>query len=99
MGGHVTGSVLEILDTEGDAGQRPGINARCHLGIHIGSTGAGPLGVNGHEGVERRVVRRDLPQRVLHQRSGRQLALSHLLGQLHDRLVPEVHDLDRTGET
>ena len=98
MGGHVAGRVLQILHSQRDAGQWPGVDAGRHLLVDVVGRGPGSLLVNGHEGVECRIVEGDLAQCMLGQLDGRTARPSRTdLASVDHRFAPKVHDLDRTG--
>ena len=55
MGGREPGGVLEVLDPDGDAGERSGVAAGCDDLVDALGLLKRPLGIDGDEGVDRGV--------------------------------------------
>ena len=83
MGGHVARSVLQVLYADGDAGQGPGVTTRSDRGVDCFGCGPGPTFVDSNEGVDRRIVRGDLPERVVDQLRRRNRSAPDLGCQVH----------------
>jgi hypothetical protein len=71
------GQILDVLDQERDARERPDIVAGRHSCVQAGSLGEGVLGPERHDGADPRIQPLDPLERERHQLPGRDLSCVH----------------------
>ena len=95
--GGEAGRVLQVLDPDRDAGQRPDGLARRDSPVDRRRLGQRPLGVHHHPGVELRIQLLDAPEGVGHELDRRVCTAGHPVGQVGQSDTSQVHRRDTSG--